>query len=110
MLEGFCLPDVLLSVTRPDSSGHRPRDPDSHFPDGPFDDSDKARYVFEVMGFDDAEYEKKKEKTRPRMERLGRVIRLEGRQFGTAHNGLERQRDRIAFRIAKDLIWRWEGI
>ena len=101
--EGLCLPDVLLTVTRP--GGPAPRVPDS-----PFDDSDKARYVFEVMGFDDAKYEMKKEETHPRMERLGRVIRLEGRQFGSAHYGLERQLERIAFRIAKDLIWRWEGI
>ena len=107
--EGFCLPDVLLTVTRPGGSGRRSGDPALRVPDGPFDDSDKARYVFEVMGFDDAEYERKKGKTHRRMERLGRVIRLEGRQFGSAYNGLERQLDRIAFRIAKDLIWRWTG-
>ena len=67
------------------------------------------RYVFEVMGFDDAKYEEQKEETHRRMERLGRVIRLEGRQFGSAYNGLEQQSDRIAFRISKDLIRRWEG-
>ena len=72
--EGLCLPDVLLTITRPDSAGHRPGDPDPRFPDGPFDDSDKARYVFEVMGFDNAEYERNKEKTHRRMERLGRVL------------------------------------
>ena len=100
--EGLCLPDVLLTVTRP--GGPVPR-----VPDDPFDDSDKVRYVFEVMGFDDAKYEKQKEETHRRMERLGRVIRLEGWQFGFAYNGLEQQRDRIAFRISKDLIRRWEG-
>ena len=33
------------------------------------------------MGSGDAQYERKKEKTHRRMKRLGRVIRLEGRQF-----------------------------
>ena len=101
--EGSCLPDVLLTVTRP--GGPVPR-----VPGDPFDDGDKARYVFEVMGFDDVKYEEQKERTHRRMERLGRVIRLEGRQFGSNYDGLERQRDRIARQISKDLIWRWEGI
>ena len=100
--EGSCLPDVLLTVTRPD--GPAPR-----VPDDPFDDSDKARYVLEVMGFDDAEYERRKEKTHPRMKRLGRLIRLDGRQFRSNYNGLERQLERIAHRVAKDLVWRWGG-
>ena len=100
--EGPCLPDVLLTVTRP--GGPAPR-----VPGRPFDDSGKARYVLEVMGFDDAEYERKKEKTHPRMERLGRLIRLEGWQFGSSYNGLERQLERIAHRVAKDLLWRWGG-
>ncbi len=100
--EGPCLPDVLLTVTRP--GGPVPR-----VPGDPFDDGGRARYVFEVMGFDDAKYEEQKERTHRRMERLGRVIRLEGRQFGSNYNGLERQRDRIARQISKDLIWRWEG-
>ena len=61
------------------------------------------------MGFDDAKYEKKKEETHRRMKRLGRVIRLEGRQFGFAHSGLERQLERAAFRIVNDLVRRWGG-
>ena len=100
--EGPCLPDVLLTVTRPGS-------PVPRVPGDPFDDGDRARYVFEVMGFDDAKYEEQKERTHRRMERLGRVIRLEGRQFESNCNGLERQRDRIARQISKDLIWRWTG-
>ena len=107
--EGLCLPDVLLTVTRPGISADRAGDPGAGSPDGPFDDRDRARYVVEVMGFDDAEYERKKEATHRRMERLGRVIRLEGKQFGSDHNSLERQRDRIATRVAKDLVWRWTG-
>ena len=97
---GSCVPDALLTVTRPGGPAARARD-------DPFDDSDKARYVLEVMGLGDPEYEKSKEKTHPRMEQLGRLIRLEGRQFGSAHNGLEQQLERIARRIKKDLIWRW---
>ena len=100
--EGTCLPDVLLTVTRP--GGPAPR-----VPDDPFDDSDKVRYVIEVMGFDDAKYKREKEKTHRRMERLGRVIPLEGWQFGSAHYGLERQLERVAFRIANDLVRRWGG-
>ena len=100
--EGLCRPDVLLTVARP--GGPAPR-----VPDEPFDDGDKVRYVIEVMGSDDAQYERKKEKTHRRMKRLGRVIRLEGRQFGSAHSGLERQLERVAFRIANDLVRRWGG-
>ena len=100
--EGDCRPDGLLTVTRP--GGPAPR-----VPGGPFDDSDKVRYVIEVMGSGDAQYERKKEKTHRRMKRLGRVIRLEGRQFGSAHSGLERQLERVAFRIVNDLVRRWGG-
>ena len=100
--EGSCRPDVLLTFTRP--GGPAPR-----VPGRPLDDGDKARYVLEVMGSDDPEYRRKKEKTHPRMERLGRLILLEARQFESAHNGLERQLERIAHRVAKDLIWRWGG-
>ena len=100
--EGLCRPDVLLTVARP--GGPAPR-----VPGGPFDDSDKVRYVIEVMGSDDPKYEKKKEETHRRMERLGRVIRLEGRRFGSAHSGLERQLERVAFRIVNDLVRRWGG-
>ena len=99
---GHCRPDGILTVTRPGGPGPR-------VPGGPFDESDRVRYVIEVMGSGDAEYEKKKEKTHPRMKRLGRVIRLEGRQFGSARNSLERQLERIAFRIANDLVRRWGG-
>ena len=107
--EGLCLPDILLTVTRPGGAGHRPGHPGAGSLDGPFDDSGRARYVIEVMGSGDADYERKKEATHARMERLGRVIRLEGKQFGSDRNGLDRQRDRIARRIVKDLVWRWAG-
>ena len=55
---GDCLPDAVLTVTRPGGHGHRPGDPEG----GPFDDRDTARYVFEVMGFDNEAYERKRKK------------------------------------------------
>ena len=106
---GHCHPDALLTVTRPGGTARSPRDSDADPPNGPFDDGDRVRYVLEVMGSQSAEYEKRKEKTHPRMRRLGRLIRLEARQFGSAHNSLERQIERIATRIAKDLVRRWGG-
>ena len=79
-------------------------------PGGPFEDRDTARYVFEVMGFEDEAYERQKAETRDRMWRIGCVIRLEGREFKLPHNGLERQLQRIAGQIAKDLSWRWKPV
>lgn len=103
---GRCLPDVLVTVTRPGGYGHRPG---HRRPDGPYEDRDTVRYVIEVMGFDDPEYEKAKEDTHARMRRIGRVIRMEGRQFESSYNGVDRQRERIARQIKKDLVWRWKG-
>ena len=59
------------------------------------------------MGFGNAEYVNKKEKAHRLMERIGRVVHLEGRQFGLAHNGLERQREGIVRRISRVLTWQW---
>ena len=103
---GSCLPDVLVTVTRPHGRGHIPGGQGHPPRDGPFDDRDKARYVIEIMGFDDPEYEKDKEKTHLVMRRLGRVIRMEGRQFDSRYNE-DRQRERITRQIRKDLLWRW---
>ena len=55
-----CRPDVLVTVTRPGGYGHRPRRPRRRPSDGPYEDRDTVRYVIEVMGFDDPEYEKDK--------------------------------------------------
>ena len=105
---GPCLPDVLVTVTRPRGHGHNPGGQGHPPRNGPFDDRDKARYVIEIMGFDDPKYEKDKEVTHPRMRRLGRVIRMEGRLFDSRYNE-DRQRERITRQIAKDLAWRWEA-
>ncbi len=75
---------------------------------GPFADRDTARYVIEVMGFADAAYERRKESTHARMRRIGRVIRMEGRQFESPWNDLETQIRGIARRIGKDLVGRWK--
>ena len=106
---GSCLPDVLVTVTRPGAYGHRPGKPDRRRFDGRYDNRDQVRYVIEVMGFDDPEYEKDKEETHSRMRRIGRVIRMEGGQFDSPYNDLERQRARITRQITKDLLWRWDG-
>ncbi len=108
VLGGRCLPDILVIVTRPGGYGYRPGDPDDGRRDGPYADRDQARYIVEVMGFRDPEYEKAKQETHSRMRRIGRVIRMEGPQFDSPHNGLERQRRRLTKQIAKDLAWRWK--
>ena len=77
--DGDCLPDALLPVTPDDSS-----------PEGPLEDRDTARYVLEVMGFDDEAYERKKQEPHARLRRIGHVIRLKGKRFESPHDGLER--------------------
>ena len=103
---GPCLPDALITVTRPGGRGHLPAGPDG--PPGPFADRDTARYVIEVMGFADPAYERRKENTHARMRRIGRVIRMEGRRFDSPWNDLDSQTRLIARRIGKDLVWRWK--
>ena len=105
---GPCLPDALLTVTRPGGRGHLPAGPDGPPAEGPFADRDTARYVIEVMGFADDAYERRKENTHARMRRIGRVIRMEGKQFDSSWNDLETQTRRIARRIGKDLVGRWK--
>ena len=105
---GPCLPDALLTVTRPGGRGHVPAGPDGPLPEGPFADRDNARYVIEVMGFADAGYERRKANTHARMRRIGRVIRMEARRFDSPWNDLESQTRLIARRIGKDLVWRWK--
>ncbi|MDE0173253.1 MAG: hypothetical protein OYH76_14385 [Defluviicoccus sp.] len=105
---GPCLPDALLTVTRPGGRGRVSAGPDGSLPEGPFEDRDTARYVIEVMGFADDAYERRKENTHARMRRIGRVIRMEGKQFDSSWNGLDTQTRRIARRIGKDVVGRWK--
>ena len=86
-VEGACLPDFLLTVFRPGAYGHLPGGPGDprHF--GRFDPRDRARYVIEVMGFDDPEYERSKKRTHPRMACLGRVFPHGGPRVRLAGEG-----------------------
>ena len=59
------------------------------------------------MEFDDEEYERDKEETHPRMERIGPVWCMEGRKFDSAGNPLRRQREEITADIEKDILERW---
>ena len=73
-----------------------------------FDPRDRARYVIEVMGSGDPEYEETKKATPARMKRIGPVFRMEGQQFESRDNPLRRQRQRIAAAVAGDLPRRWK--
>lgn len=104
---GDCLPDFLLTAVRPGAHGHPPGGPGDprHF--GRFDPRDQARYVIEVMGLDDPDYERSKKRTHPRMARLGPVFCVEGKEFDSPDNGIDRQRENIAADIARDMLGRW---
>ena len=97
---GGCLPDFLLTVARPGAHGHLPGGPGQASHRGRFDPRDRARYVIEVMGSGDPEYEEKKKVTHARMRRIGPVFRMEGGEFSSRGNPLGRQRGRIADAIA----------
>ena len=104
---GPCLPDFLVTAARPGAYDHLPGGPGRARHRGRFDPRDRARYVVEVMGSGDPEYEEKKKVTHARMRRIGPVFRMEGGRFGSHDNPLRRQRERIAAAIADDLKRRW---
>ena len=104
---GPCLPDFLITVTRPNAYSHLPQGPGHPKHRGRFNPRDRARYVVEVMGFDDEDYERDKEETHPRMKRIGRLFSMEGRKFDSAGNPLRRQRESITAKIEEDLLERW---
>ncbi len=94
---GPCRPDFILTVTRPGPGAA----------DGGYLLEDSARYIIEVMGVDDPEYESGKAKPHRRMRNLGRLFSMNARQFNSRRNGLKRQADRIAAYICNDLLLRW---
>ena len=96
---GPCRPDFILTVIRPGCGPAGGR----HLL------GDAARFVIEVMGLDDPDYERAKEKTHRRMKDLGRILPLNARQFDSRGNGIRRQADRIARRIRNDLMLRWRA-
>ena len=104
---GTCQPDFLLSVVRPRTHGHLPVGPDDPPYLGRFDPRCLAQYVIEVMGFNDRKYEERKKRTHPRMERLGPVMKMKGREFGSRDKGIDRQREELTAKIALDLLRRW---
>ena len=104
---GHCLPDFLLTVARPGVRGHMPGHSGPRRADGRYDAGGVARYVVEVMGFDDPEYERGKVEMHRRMRTLGRLFRMEAPQFDSRHDGLRRQRERIAADIRNDILRRW---
>ena len=97
---GPCRPDFILTVIRPGGPGGSPAG-------GRHLLGDAARYVIEVMGFDDPEYESGKAKTHRRMRNLGRLFSMDAGQFDSRRNDLQRQAERIARYIRNDLLLRW---
>ena len=104
---GPCLPDFLITVTRPGAYSHFPKGPGHPKHSGRFNPRDRARHIVEVMGFDDEDYARDKERTHPRMRRIGPVWCLEGSEFDSVDNPLRRQREEITAKIEKDLLERW---
>ena len=94
-------------VTRPGARGHMPGSLGPRGADGRYDTGGIARYVVEVMGFNDAEYERGKADMHRRMRTLGRLFRMEAPQFDSRNNPLRRQRERIAADIRNDILHRW---
>ena len=97
---GPCLPDFILTVARPGGA-------DPPAAGGRHIARHAARYVIEVMGFDDPEYESEKAETHRRMRNLGRLFRMEAGRFDSRRNGLQRQAERVARHIRNDLLLRW---
>ena len=108
---GPCVPDFLVTVVRPGAAGHVPGAPEPAYRRGRERGRDRARYVVEVMGRNDPEYEASKERTHPRMARIGRVFRIEARDLeapgSNAGQALKRRCLSIAVDIAEDLVRKW---
>ena len=105
---GPCLPDFLLTITRPGGGGHMPGNPGPRRADGRYDPGGVLRCVIEVMGFDDAEYESGKADMHRRMRTLGRrLCRMEAPQFDSPDYPLRRQRETIGADIRSHIMRRW---
>ena len=102
-----CLPDTILTVTRPGGGEGRAAGLDGPHPEDPSAGGGTARYVIEVMGSSDPAYERRKAVTHARMRRIGRVIRMEATRFDSLWYDLDTQARQIATRIRGDLLARW---
>ena len=83
--QGPCLPDFLIRAQRK---------------------GEARTWVVEVMGFDRPNYLAGKEVTHERMEELGPVIRMDGKQF---ERGLTDEGRKVTERIRTDMGGRWFG-
>ena len=104
---GPCLPDFLITVTRPGAYSNFPQGPGHPKHRGRFNPRDRARHIVEVMGFKDLDYARDKERTHPRMRRIGPVWCLEGSKFDSVDNPLMRQCEEITAKIEDDLLEWW---
>ena len=104
---GTCIPDFMVSAFRPGTYDLPPGDPKDPGFLQRFDPRNRAYYVIEVMGFADRKYEESKKRTHPRMERLGELKTMVGREFGPDGKGIKRQREVLTAEIAYDLLQRW---
>ena len=104
---GTCIPDFLVSAFRPGTHDLPPGDPKDPGYLQRFDPRNRANYVIEVMGFADRKYEESKKRTHPRMELLGELKLMQGREFDSPDNGIDRQREELTAEIALDLLKRW---
>ena len=104
---GPCLPDFLITVTRPGAYSHFPKGPGHPEHRSRFNPRDRARHIVEVMGFKDLDYARDKERTHPWMRRIGPVWCLEGSKFDSVDKPLRRQREEITAKIEDDLLEWW---
>ena len=104
---GPCLPDFLVTVVRPGAKHLLPGASEPAYRRGCERDRDRARYVVEVMGRNDPEYEERKKRTHARMARIGRIFRIEARDLEAGSDSLERRCMGIAVDIAEDIARRW---
>ena len=86
--EGPCLPDFLFRARRGD---------------------DEVVFVIELMGFDRPEYLQGKEVTHPRMETLGPLWLMQGKEFDRSLGGVKAEGTKVTRTITQALRERWRG-
>ena len=84
--DGPCLPDFLIRARRGD---------------------DELTFVIEVMGFERPDYLQGKEDTHARMEWLGTMCTMQGREFDRSTDGVKNEVRRVTNMILAVLGSRW---